>query len=238
MPQAAAVVSWGRNGTDILRLRDGDSYLTEFQSSTGKVFVFSAPFDRTYSDFAAHALFVPVLYRLAMLSYDSNQQLAYRLTAPSVSLVVPGAENGQTDVREERSIRLVRDSAVFVPTQRAQGTEVQLTIPTEMSSPGFYDVQQQDKVLATLAFNADRHESELVTYSVAELRALIGPNHPNVRVLDGGQPEAIASYRAEQTGQPLWRYCLLLALVCLLAEGLLLRFGRPKPTAMQPAVAA
>jgi len=238
MPQAAPVLSWDRNGTDILRLRDGDSYLTEFESGSGKVFVFAAPFNRTYSDFTAHALFVPVLYRLAMLSYDSNQQLAYRLTVPSVALMAPRAEGDLAEAPRETSIRLVRDSAVFVPAQRIQGAGIQLSIPTEMSAPGFYEVQQQGKVLTTLAFNADRHESELAAYSVAELRELIGPNSPNVRVLDGGQPEAVVRHRAEQTGQPLWRYCLLLALVCLFAEGMLLRFGRPKPSRKQPVVAA
>lgn len=234
MPQAAPVLNWGRNGTDIMRLRDGDSYLTEFESGRGKVFVFAAPFDRAYSDFAAHALFVPVLYRLAMLSYDSNQQPAYRLTASSVALVVPRPESGPVGTKEETGIRLVRDSAVFVPTQRARGAEIQLSIPAEMSTPGFYEVQQKGKVLTTLAFNADRHESELATYSAAELRELVGPNHPNVRVLDGGQPEAVAHYRAEQTGQPLWRYCLLLALACLFIEVMLLRFGRPKQAAVPP----
>nr|GFB71285.1 hypothetical protein [Tanacetum cinerariifolium] len=174
---------------------DGGLRKALVQSNSGKVFVFAAPFDQAYSDFSTHALFVPVLYRLAMLSYDSNQQAAYRLTAPSVALVVPRAESGATEAKGEASIRL-----------------------------------QQGKVLTTLAFNADRHESELATYSVAELRALIGPNQPNVHVLDGGQSEAVARYRAEQTGQPLWRYCLLLALACLLVEGLLLRFGRPKLT--------
>jgi hypothetical protein len=238
MPQAATVLSWGRNGTDILRLRDGESFLTEFEIGNGKAFVFAAPFDRAYSDFAAHALFVPVLYRLAMLSYDNNQQLAYRLTAPAVTLVVPKSENGPAELKGEATIRLVRDSAVFVPTQRAQGAEVQLSIPAEMGKPGFYEVQRQGKPITTMAFNADRHESELAMYSVAELRELIGPNHPNVRVLDDGQPETVARYRAEQTGQPLWRYCLLLALACLFAEGMLIRFGRPKPSAMQPAVAA
>jgi len=50
-----------------------------------------------------------------------------------------------------------------------------------------------------------------------------------VQVLEGGAaPEALARYRAEQAGQPLWRYCLLLVLACLLAEALLLRFGRPR----------
>lgn len=238
MPQAAPVLSWGRNGTDVLRLRGGDSYLTEFTSGEGKVFVFAAPFDRAYSDFAAHALFVPVLYRLAMLSYNSNQQPAYRLTIPSVTLALPRSISRAANVKEETTIRLVRDSAVFVPTQRIQGTETQLGIPTEMSSPGFYEVQQQGKSVTTLAFNADRHESELAAYSVAELREMIGPNHPNVRVLDGGQPEAVARYRAEQTGQPLWRYCLLLALACLFVEGILLRFGRPKPAVLPSAVAA
>jgi hypothetical protein len=238
MPQAAPVLNWARNGTDILLLRDGDSYLTEFESGKGKVFIFAAPFDRAYSDFTAHALFVPVLYRLAMLSYDNSQQLAYRLTSPSVTIAVPREESEQAEEKGESSIRLVRDSAVFVPAQRAQGATVQLSIPAEMSLPGFYSVQRQGKVLTTLAFNADRHESELAAYSVAELRKLIGLNHPNVRVLEDGQPEAIAHYRAEQTGQPLWRYCLLLALACLLVEGLLLRFGRPKPTVAQPMVAA
>jgi hypothetical protein len=238
MPQAAPVLSWSRNGIDILRLRGGDSYLTEFESNSGKVFVFAAPFDRTYSDFTAHALFVPVLYRLAMLSYDSNQQLAYRLTVPSIALTIPRSNRGLAEIQGEASLRLVHDSAVFVPAQRVQGAEVQLSIPTEMSVPGFYEVQQRGKTLATLAFNADRHESELAAYSVAELRELIGPNRPNVRVLDGGQPEAVARHQAEKTGQPLWRYCLLLALACLFAEGMLLRFGRSKPTVKQPAVVA
>jgi hypothetical protein len=179
-----------------------------------------------------------VLYRLAMLSYDSNQQLAYRLTTSFVALVIPRTEGGPVGMKEETGIRLVRDSAVFVPTQRVQGADIQLSIPAEMSTPGFYEVKQKGKVLTTLAFNADRHESELSTYSAAELRELVGPKHPNVRVLDGGQPEAVAHYRAEQTGQPLWRYCLLLALACLFIEVMLLRFGRPKQAAVPPVAVA
>jgi hypothetical protein len=239
MPQAAAVLRWGRSGTDILRLRDGDSYLTEFSSGTGRFYVFAAPFDKAYSDFASHALFVPVLYRLAMLSYHSDQHLAYSLTEPMVTLTVPQRSSEKPAAGADASLRLVRDSAVFVPTQRIQGTEAHLDVPSGLREPGFYEVRQQGKLLTTLAFNANQHESELAAYSTAELRALIGPNRPNVHVLDdGAQPTAITRYRAEQTGQPLWRYCLALALVCLLVEGLLLRFGRPKvAAAARPLVA-
>jgi hypothetical protein len=238
MPQAAPVLNWGRNGTDILRLQDGDSYLTQFESGNGKLYVFASPLTKAYSDFTAHALFVPVMYRLAMLSYHNDQRLAYRLTRPTVAVTLPAAQAAQVS-KENAGFRLVKDSAVFVPTQRVQGQELRLDVPAEMTKPGFYEVRQQNKPVATLAFNADRHESELAVYSAAELRTLIGPNRPNIYVLENGaKPEVLTRYRAEQTGQPLWRYCLVLVLICLLVEALLLRFGRAKAPVRQPTVAA
>jgi len=235
MPQVAPVLRVGRGGTDILRLRDGGSYLTEFSSGAGRAYVFAAPFAREYSDFMAHALFVPVLYRMAMLSYHTDQQPAYRLTAPAVALTVP-APVGRT-AGDEASYRLVKDSLTYIPGQRLQSGQLHLDVPAGLTTPGFYQLTRQGRVVTTLAFNADKRESELAAYSAAELRQLTGPGHPNVRVLEGGaQPEALARYRAEQTGQPLWRYCLLLVLACLLAEALLLRLGRPR-TGARPVVA-
>jgi hypothetical protein len=236
MPQAAPVLNWGRNGTDVLRLQDGDSYLTQFESGNGKFYVFASPFTKAYSDFTANALFVPVLYRLAMLSYHSDQRIAYRLTTPTVAVPLPVAQATQTS-KEDAGFRLVQDSAVFVPTQRVQGQELRFDVPADMTKPGFYEVRQQNKPIVTLAFNTDRRESELAAYSAAELRELIGANRPNIHVLENGaKPEVLTRYRAEQTGQPLWRYCLVLALSCLLAEALLLRFGRTKAFGRQPAV--
>jgi hypothetical protein len=230
MPQVAPVLRTGQAGTDIImRLRDGAGYLTEFESGAGRAYVFAAPFAEEYSDFAAHALFVPVLYRLAMLSYHVDQPLAYRLTTPALTLALPSIARPTHGTRDEASYRLVRDSLTYIPTQRVQSGQLRLDVPPDLRVPGFYSVVKQGKVLTTLAFNGDKRESELRAYSAAELRQLLGDNHPNVRVLDAGaQPEAIARYRAEQAGQPLWRYCLLAALVCLLAEALLLRFGRPR----------
>jgi hypothetical protein len=236
MPQVAPVLHLRQSGTDILRLRDGDGFLTEFSSRTGRTYVFASPFAKEYSDFTAHPLFVPVLYRLAMLSYRTDQLPAYRLTTPSVALSVLAKQSGSKG--EEASYRLVRDSSTFIPTQRVQGGQLLLEVPTGLNNPGFYKLQYQGSTVTTLAFNAPKRESELAAYSAAELRQLIGPNHPNVRVLDtGAQPTALAQYRSEQAGQPLWRYCLLLVLVSLLAEALLLRFGRRKGVG-RPAVAA
>lgn len=225
MPQVAPVLRLGQAGTDIMRLRDGDGYLTEFGTGTGRAYVFAAPFSKDYADFTAHALFVPVLYRLAMLSYRTDQRPAYQLTSPSVTLAIPSVASPGT--RDEISYRLVHDSLMYIPAQRVQNGQLHLDVPADLRTPGFYELTNQGRVVTTLAFNADKRESELAAYSAAELRQLLGATHPNVRVLEGGaQPAAIARYRAEQAGQPLWRYCLLVVLGCLLAEALLLRFGR------------
>ena len=240
MPRVAPVLRWSRTGTDILRLRNGESYLAEFTSGAGKAYVFAAPFAEAYSDFTEHALFVPVLYKIAMRSFRSEQQPAYRLSQHSIKLSLPMPE-AHGSVREEKSsLRLVRDSATWLPVQRQHGGEVQLEVPVGLEAPGFYQVQRAGQTLTTVAFNTSAKESELATYSAADLRALVGPNRPNIRVLDGAESSGamLAQLQAEQNGRPLWRYFLGMALACLLAEALLLRFGRPRPGVARVAAGA
>lgn len=221
MPRAAPVLRWGRTDEDVLKFRDGESYLAGFKVGAGQVYTFSAPFAARYSDFVSHALFVPVLYRLAMLSYRRDQLPAYRLTQPDLTLTLPlgGGPTG------EAAYRLVQDSLILIPGQRRQGEELRLELPAGLTMPGFYELRGPQGIVTTLAFNQAQRESELATYSAAELRGLLGPTYPNVRVLDGDVEAALVRERAAQTGQPLWRYCVVLALLCLLAEALLLRLG-------------
>ena len=227
MPQVAPIIQMRQAGRDILQLRDGDSYLTEFTSGAGRAYVFAAPFAKDYTDFTAHSLFVPVLYRLAMLSYHSAQQPAYRLDASALTVAVPS--QASQNASDEANYRLEHDSLTYIPAQRVLGGQLHLEIPVGLDKPGFYTLTQRGKPVTTLAFNAPKRESELAAYSVAELRQLIGPNQPNVQVLDvDAQPEVLARYGSQQTGRPLWRYCLMLVLACLLAEALLLRFGRQR----------
>ena len=233
MPKAAPVLRWARTGTEVMRMRDGESYLAGFPSGSGTVYVFSAPFSAPYADFAQHPLFVPVLYRLAMQSYQQEQQPAYRLNQQAISLRLPsGGRQGA-----EAVYRLVQDSLSFIPVHRQQGSVLRLEVPPGLRQPGFYSLQQADKSLTTVAFNFDKRESDLSSYSAAELRQLVGPNRPNVQVYETGPGQtAAARYKATRVGVPLWRYCIWGALACLLLEALLLRWNR-RPTP-QPVVAA
>lgn len=234
MPKVAPVLRWARSGTDVLRLRDGESYLAGFASGEGQVYVFAAPFSVPYSDFMQHPLFVPVLYRLAMQSYQQEQLPAYRLNQAVVNLRLPKtAETGTT----EPTLRLVKDSLTYIPVQQQRAGSVRLEVPPGLRQPGFYQLQQRGAPVATVAFNFDKRESDLRSYSAAELRQLIGPNRPNVQVYETGQGQTVAArYKAQRVGVPLWRYCLVAALGFLFLEGALLRWNRrPAPVAAMAA---
>ncbi|SHJ64036.1 N-terminal double-transmembrane domain-containing protein [Hymenobacter daecheongensis DSM 21074] len=235
MPKAAPVIRWSRSTTDVLRLRGGDGYLAGFASGRGMVYLFAAPFGGGYSDFSSHALFVPVLYRLAMQSYRANQGLAYRLNQGSIAVELG---KGTGAAAGESVVKLVKDSLTFIPSQRLQAGTLRFEIPPSMRAPGFYTLMRSGTPLTTLAFNFDKRESNLTSYSAAELRQLIGPNRPNVQVYEAGVGQSVAAqYKAERVGMPLWRYCLWLALASLLAEVLLLRLlGRTRRA--QPAAVA
>ncbi|WP_170172579.1 BatA domain-containing protein [Hymenobacter rigui] len=230
MPKAAPLLRWARSGADVLQLRDGEDYLSGFTSGAGMVYVFAAPLSASYSDFAQHPLFVPVFYRLAMMSYQQEQQPAYRLTAAAIRLRLP--KEGRT---AEAAYQLVQDSLRFIPGQQVQGSILRLDIPPTLRKAGFYALQRSGKTVTTLAFNIDKRESDLRSYTATELRQLIGPNRPNVQVYETGQGQTVAArYKATRVGTPLWRYFIWGALGCLLLEALLLRWYRrtePAPLA-------
>ncbi|WP_231403219.1 COG1361 family protein [Hymenobacter guriensis] len=230
LPSVAPVLRWARSGTDILKLREGEGYLSGFQSGRGMVYVFAAPFSGEYSDFTSHALFVPVMYRLAMQSYRSTEQPAYRLNQGSIVVPAPPVSNAT-----EQVAKLVKDSLTLIPTQRTVAGTLQLDIPPGMREPGFYTLERNGRKLATLAFNFDKRESELTHYSADELRQMWA-GKPNIQVYDASAGTSVAArYRAERVGTPLWQYCVVGALVFLLAEVLLLRFGtRRQSAAGQP----
>lgn len=235
MPKASPILRWSRSDANIMRMRDGEGFLGAFSSGPGRVYLFAAPFSGAYSDFTQHALFVPVMYRLAMQSYKREQQPAYRLNQGTIAVnVIDAIKSGS-----EQVFKLTKDSTTFIPSQRLQAGVLRFDVPAAMREPGFYNLSLNGKTISSLAFNFDKRESELAAYSAEELRQLIGPNRPNLQVYDVQAGESVAAkYKAERVGTPLWQYCLWAALASLLAEVLLLRFLRQQKTVQPPAIAA
>ncbi|MBC8111995.1 MAG: BatA domain-containing protein, partial [Verrucomicrobia bacterium] len=76
MPSATPVLTWGTGGNTLLKYKNEQGFLSQFLSAQGKVYLCAAPLNLSFSGFAKHALFVPVMYKIAALS-KTQEQMAY-----------------------------------------------------------------------------------------------------------------------------------------------------------------
>ncbi|UYZ59435.1 BatA domain-containing protein [Hymenobacter latericus] len=227
MPRATPLLTWSRSAVDVLKFRDGSPFISGFRTGNGMIYVVASPLAPAYTTFAEHPLFVPVMYRLATSSVQLDQLPAYRLTDRTVVLRQPVVANAG----KEQVYKLVNDGSSFIPAQQVRDGRLYLQLPPDLRQPGYYKLSLGEHTVGELAFNIDKKESELAYYSLNELRQLEA-THPNVHIYEVASGQSVAARFAQQrAGTPLWRYCLIAALLCLLGEVLVLRFAGAKNTA-------
>ena len=217
MPYAFPALNFGLGGEVLLKTKGNSSFLSVFRNGNGKVYIFSSPFDAPYTDFYKQAIFVPVLYKIAFNSITENQKLSYSLQQSSIAVDIEPTGN-------EHVYELVGENFKSIPDQRFMGKTLLLEVPRDEMKAGFFDLKKNNEVVKTLAFNYGKSESYLDFYSPEELMTIFASNK-NVHVYKASSSEDFVSkFKKENIGVPLWKYCLILCLMFLLAELLLIRF--------------
>lgn len=223
MPTATPAWTWQVVGERLLAFRNGQPFLTSSVAGTGKVYVLAAPLDEASSDFARNALFLPTLYKMAALSVR-QEPVAYSFRESTFGIDVPGAARNAV-------FRLKRDQLELIPVQRLNGNQLLIELPKsdqlgsgQALESGYYELQLNGRTERVLAFNHDDEESKLDFYTPAELRSRFA-NQKNVQVFDArADADFVQTFREQNVGTALWKYCLLAALAFLLIEIGLIRF--------------
>lgn len=211
MPRAKKHLDWGQDRSAILKFRSGLPFLSQY----GHLFILSSPLDKTATDFYQHALFVPVMYRIAASGRKNESQLYYYLTE---SLVTIRADS----IYGEEPVRLVGQQEL-IPPQRKDIDKVIMELPKFSMNAGFYNAMFRKDTLDQVAFNLTRDESKLDRFASAELQQRFG--NKMVSVFSSSSASSLASdIRERYLGTPLWKLALILSLVFLLCEVLLIRF--------------
>lgn len=212
MPQAVPLLNWGQDRSAILKFRDSRPFL----SQQGKWFVLASPLQKEYTDFYNHALFVPVMYRIAASAKKTSQHRYYTINDNLISIPADS-------VFGEEPVRLVGSQEV-VPAQRRLSNQILLEIPKYYMMPGFYRVLHQKDTLGLIALNLDKRESDLTQHSPEELKSLFGGGG-HVTGFQSADAAAFSNEIKERyLGTPLWKQALVLALLFLLAEVFLIRY--------------
>lgn len=230
MPQAVPVWQW-TGGDRLLTLRSGQSFLTQSRVTgsnrqQGQLYLMASPLSPDNGNLAQHALFVPLMYKMAALSVRP-QRVAYSFDDNLLTLPTR-ATTGQA--ADQAVYKLKNKAFEFIPVQRIVGSQLTLELPKanqlnagQSIEAGFFELQRTDangqpQTERIVAINHGRAESQMNFYSPAELRQAFA-GQANVQVFDSAQDrDFVQVLERENVGTNLWPYFLIAALAFLLFE--------------------
>jgi hypothetical protein len=216
MPRATPYLNWGNDRAAILKFKSDVPFLSRFDRAQGKLFVLASPLESSFTDFHSHALFVPVMYRIAASSKKNDQRLYYSVKEKFLSVEAD-------TLLDDRPVRLVGNQEI-IPSQRRVNNQLFIDIPKFSIQQGFYKVVSEKDSLQLVAFNIDNTESLLAQFDGNEIKNQLG-NGDNISIFEAESVDQFSSeVKDRYLGKPLWKHALLLSLLFLLAEVLLIRF--------------
>ena len=215
MPDASILYRLVNEELSYLTFKNGRSFLSKVLSN-GSLFFFASSFDESLTTFPNHALFVPVLYKLALGSKANLSNLYY--STDDETIVYPISGQNKNNIYALR-----RDDVSLIPDQRQEENRLIMEIPKDQISAGHYELVLNDIAIGTLAFNIPKEESDIHSIDFDYLAELSAAS--NVTLLNNAGGQSVGEeIRSGIDGIPLWKYALLGALLFLFLEIILIRY--------------
>jgi hypothetical protein len=204
-------------GESLMELPGKQAFWTGYSSGKGRVYISAVALNDDFSNLQRHALSVPVMFRIALLS-GHDQPLFYTI-GEDESIEIPPVQSS-----EKQILKLVKGEQSVIPDVRQQEGSTLLYVSDQLQATGNYELKKQDSTLAVLAFNDNRKESDM-SYLTADGLKQTFPRAANI--LQPGQASIKGEVSDLNFGLQLWKLCIILALIFLAAEILLVRYYKP-----------
>ena len=207
---------------NLMKLEGGTPLLAQYNPGKGNLYLSTVPLEPGFSNFSRHAFFVPVLYRMAVLS---TRPLAF---ASVIGEETPVVLNMSAPAGDE-TFRLVsrEQNTDIVPAVRVVSSGIAVSTPGQVRNAGHYQLMRGKERVASMAFNYNRRESDLRFFSEAELEEKIADKaNSGWQLYTSSVPDLQKSLTLENKGRPLWKYAIIAALLFLFIEILLIRYWK------------
>jgi len=209
----------------LFTLENGETFLNVYNEGRGTVYLFSVPLLEQASNLPEHALFVPLMYKIAIHSLNFGH-LFYTLGQHNQieGPVSSGAEDGEFVYHLTGADSDGPDFDI-IPEIRVVDQAVQLLLHNMLFEPGNYQLLAGSATKKGYAFNYDRTESNLRCYDQDELgKQIEDASLTNFTILSSGDSGFTGNLASIGEGTKLWKLCIIFALVFLALETILLRF--------------
>ena len=211
-----------QTGEVLMRLENGDPFLSAFFPEKGRVYLFTVPLDPGMTNFPRHPLFVPVMVRMALLS-KTRQQL-YWYTGQSEPVEIAG------DSLSSRTIyKLKKAGSNFevIPEVKNTGPTVLLFPREQVREAGIYTVERNGLPVSRCAFNFNRAESDPSLLAKQEITSILSKDRIRYFALLRDNTTPVSKQVMElRQGQPLWKLFILIALIFIATEIAIIRLIR------------
>ena len=208
---------------DLLTFQNGDKALSQLSFGDGKVWVFSFPLNKENEAFANDILFVPTVYNFVLNSLP-RQELSFTV-GENTFWNIP--RNIAFNMNSGFEIENRKTGDKLVPASTISGRKTRLEFGNQITSDGHYLVENDGNVIAAMAFNFNRKESDLRYFSAVELKEkLIELQLKNATVVEEVDRNFSEILEEIQNGRQLWKWAVLMALLFILAEVLIARFWK------------
>jgi len=194
---------------------NGEIFLSVSKYGNGKYYLCTSAAENTWSNFPKSYWFLPILYKMAF-SNASNQLHAVTL----------GAQNTLTidnqKVNDKTIYHIGGHGVDAIPEQRTAANKVILNLNQALQQAGLFGIYlpgAKDSLFTGV--NYSRSESDLRFWTLSELK-----NSTKVKRAEwvDDKVNVAAGIHELQHGMPLWKVCIILALLFLVIEILLIRF--------------
>jgi hypothetical protein len=203
----------------VMKMLNGRDFLTMTTSGNGKVYQFAVPLQDAFSNFQRQALFVPTLYNIALNSRPPAVLYSVIGKDDAIWLNIP-YPSGEQILR----LKSLADNFDVIPEMNRMGNGINIFVRGQVNNAGNYQLFNGATPVAGLSFNYNRNESDLECLSKDQLKALVNKaKMPGMSVLETTNKPVNQLLDEINHGISLWKWFVILALVCLIAEAILLR---------------
>ncbi|WP_294823468.1 BatA domain-containing protein [uncultured Flavobacterium sp.] len=206
-PTVNAGFTFSGTALPVLSYDDQTPFLASMSNKLGSAYIFSAPINKTNSNFQNSPLIVPTFYNMAQNSGKTG--ISAITIGQNQSLLLDAV------LSKDEVLTVSNPDSDFIPMQQVLNNKVKLSFGDYPEAAGNYAITKGDEMLKNISFNHARTESNLGLQNKAMLKGFTETDSVSTVYSD---------IKSERTASELWKWFVIGTLLFLLLELLIQKF--------------
>ncbi|MEC9208976.1 MAG: BatA domain-containing protein [Bacteroidota bacterium] len=205
------------NKQSIFSLEMGDDFISHYQYNTANIYLFSSPLNNESSNFSNHALFVPLMYNIALMSTEKLTR--FNRINEKQYFDAPALENS------EYIYHLQSKNFDIIPAEKFVAGKRKLYLHDQLKKAGNYKLTANNHTKDIIAFNYDKKESVPALYSISEVEDIFySKNIKNIMINKKVNQQTTNIVQELSLGKSYWKIFIVFTLLFLLIEILFIKY--------------